>query len=104
MARGQANFGKILITAIVLVLICGIVAGEFPELLSLTDNASNDFTVIRTKSAALPVLLLASSHLPAAAVNCNLLAATLLFSRLSPFARAASVPSKHPIRHTVLRT
>jgi hypothetical protein len=102
-ARGRAKFGKILVTVLVFVLLCGIVVGEFPELLSLTDNASNDFTMTRTKSAALPVLMHAG-HLPAADINCNILAATLLFSHLKPFAEAASIPSERSILRSVLRT
>jgi hypothetical protein len=104
MARGRTNIGTILVTAIVFVLLCGIVAGEFPELLSLTDNATNDFTLVRTKSAHLPALLHASSHLPAADMNCNALVPSPLFLRLSPFQEAASVPSVRSTLNSVLRT
>jgi hypothetical protein len=104
MARGRTNIGRILVTAIVFVLLCGIVAGEFPELLSLTDNATNDFTLLRTNSLALPVLLRAGSHLPAADINRNALAPTSSFSRPSPLAEASSVPSLLPTINPILRT
>lgn len=104
MARGRTNIGRILVTAIVFVLLCGIVAGEFPELFSLTDNATNDFTLVRAKSAPLPLLLQAGSHLPAADINCNALAPTSSFSRPSPLAEASSVPSLRPTIHPILRT
>ena len=40
----RSIFGQSLIRLLVCVLLCGIVSSELPELLSLTDNASNDFT------------------------------------------------------------
>jgi hypothetical protein len=42
--------GKLLISAIVCLLLCGIVAAELPELLTLTDNTANDFTVCKASS------------------------------------------------------
>jgi hypothetical protein len=103
MARKRTLVGKILLTAVVCLLLCALVAGEFPELLSLTDNATNDFTVVRTKSMALPVLVHASSR-PAAEINRSIPATTVLFSCLSPFQEAALIPSQQSALYSVLRT
>jgi hypothetical protein len=103
MAHKRTQVGKILVTVVVCLLLCGIVAGEFPELLSLTDNATNDFTVVRTESTALPILVHASSH-PAAEMNGKISATTLLFSDLSPLQEAASIPSQRSTLYFVLRT
>jgi hypothetical protein len=104
MKRGRSSLGKILVPALVFLMLCGIVAGEFPELLSLTDNATNDFTVIRTKSGALPALLHACSHHPSAQTNCATPAPSLLFPCLSPLEETLSIPSKRSALHSVLRT
>lgn len=47
---------KMLGIAFVSLLLCAIFASELPELLSLTDNAANDFTVRSADSLASPVL------------------------------------------------
>lgn len=103
MARKRTQVGKILVTAVVCLLVCGIVAGEFPELLSLTDNATNDFTVVQTESTTLPVLVHASSC-PAAEINGSISATTLPFSDLSPIQEEASIPSQKSALYFVLRT
>ncbi len=41
---------------LVSVLLCAIVASEMPELLSLTDNVANDYTLRRADSSVSPVL------------------------------------------------
>jgi hypothetical protein len=104
MARDQTNIGKILVSAVVVLLLCGIVAGEFPELLTLTDNATNDFTVLRTKSAASPVLLAARKHLPVSDVNSNTLTPASFFSYARPIEKEAYVPSGAFVLHSILRT
>ena len=38
------------------VLLCAILASEFPELFSLTDNAANDYAAPSTDPLVLPVL------------------------------------------------
>jgi hypothetical protein len=104
MARKRTQIGKLLVPALVFLLLCGIVAGEFPELLSLTDNATNDFSVIQTKSAALPVHLRTRSLRPATDINCNNRAPILLFSRLRPFEEATSTRLGRSTLHLILRT
>ena len=48
MSRRRTRIVGIVAQVIVFLVLCGIVGGEFPELLSLTDNTSNDFTVRKT--------------------------------------------------------
>jgi hypothetical protein len=104
MTRKRATIGGILITVLVLLLLCGIVAGEFPELLTLTDNTSNDFTIRSTNSVDSRVLRDVQKHDQTAEIHHNTPAPHLFFSRLSPFEEAASVPRDLFIRHSVLRT
>jgi hypothetical protein len=104
MVRNRIHLGKILVTAIAFLLLCGIVVGEFPELQSLTDNATNDFTIVRTRLTASPVLLHSNGRRPTAALNARIPAATLLFSRLSPLHEAATIPPKRSALYSVLRT
>jgi hypothetical protein len=40
-----SSSAKILVPTIVGLLLCGLVASELPEILSLTDNTANDFTI-----------------------------------------------------------
>jgi hypothetical protein len=44
MTQHRSIFGRVVFCSLVFVLLCGIVSSELPELLSLTDNTSNDFT------------------------------------------------------------
>jgi len=46
----------------VCVLLCGIVSAELPELLSLTDNTSNDFTIRKARSPEPTSTLSATIH------------------------------------------
>ena len=50
MSHWPRDLGKLLTSAIVFLLLFGIVSTELPELLTLTDNASNDFTVCKASS------------------------------------------------------
>jgi hypothetical protein len=104
MSRERSDIGKIFVTAVVVSLLCGIVAGEFPELLSLTDNATNDFTVVRTKPVASPVLLAARKHLPASNVDSGTLAPAVVFLHARPFEKEEYVPSGAFVLHSILRT
>jgi len=47
---------------VVCVLLCGIVSSELPELLSLTDNTSNDFTIRKASGRECTPTLSASIH------------------------------------------
>ena len=104
MSFGRTNIGKVLLRALVLLLLCGIVVGEFPEVLSLTDNATNDFAVRRINSGTSPTLVHATRHVRKADVDSYSCAPELLFSRVSSFDKAELVPSGAFILHSVLRT
>ena len=95
---------KILLVSLVSILLCGMVASELPELLTLTNDTSNDFTVRNTSTAGLRAL--PDSHRPVriVAVNSSVPAAILLHSRRSAIETAAPVPSELFILHSVLRT
>src|SRR5450432_2914912 len=84
MFRGRTMISKILLRALVSLLLCGIAASEFPELLSLTDNTSNDFTVRRTDSLALHARLEGSRRVQKADIASNICVPELYFSLLSP--------------------
>jgi hypothetical protein len=49
MARARLKIVGLLVPALLSLLLGGIVAAEFPELLSLTDNTANDFTICKVK-------------------------------------------------------
>jgi hypothetical protein len=49
MARARLKIVGLLVPALLSLLLCGIVAAEFPELLSLTDNTANDFAICKVK-------------------------------------------------------
>lgn len=51
-----------LVPVIACMLLCGIVAAELPELLSLADNTSNDFTIQKTGSGECAPMLSAANH------------------------------------------
>jgi hypothetical protein len=104
MARERTKFEKILVAAVICLLLCAIVAGEFPELLSLTDNTTNDFTVVRTKSMALHILVHANSRRAVSETNAGIIATISLFSHLSPFQEAVPIPSRPSALYSVLRT
>jgi hypothetical protein len=63
MLNSRFPLARLLLSLVVVLLLCGIVSREFPELLSLTDNPTNDFTVCRATSAD-------STHLAADAKQC----------------------------------
>jgi hypothetical protein len=94
MAYRRTPVGKILVPALAFLLLCGIVVAEFPELLSLTDNTANDFTVRKTDALAVPVHLHISGHIRIPDIVSKTLVLDFLFSRLSPFEKAAFAPSK----------
>jgi hypothetical protein len=104
MERKQTGIGKVIAQALILLLLCGIVGGEFPELLSLTDNASNDFTVSKTKTVVLRALPNTSRHVRTTDMDFNSPAPALRFTHLSPFEKAELPTSELFILHSILRT
>lgn len=58
-----------LLPIIVIVLLFGTAVGELPELLSLTDNVSNDFTILKAGFAECAPVVSATSHEPIPLIN-----------------------------------
>lgn len=100
----RTKIRKILVASLLSILLCGIVASEFPELLSLTDNTANDFTVGKTNTERLHALSDARGPVRIADIDSSVPPVTLLHSRLIPPEKAAPVPSELFILHSVLRT
>jgi len=104
MTRRRTRIGGIVAQVIVFLLLCGIVGGEFPELLSLTDGTSNDFTVHKTDSVVSRLPRDASRHVRVSDVAPNIAACDDSLSRFSPFERAELVPSGVSSLYSILRT
>ena len=94
---------KTLVTTIVSVLLCGIVAAELPELLSLTDNTSNDFTICKVNSSLLPIAH-SVQNVQKAAIDLKDSSHNSLFLHLAPFVGAELIPALLFILHSILRT
>jgi len=103
MKRVRLNSGRILVPALLSLLLCGIVAAEFPELLSLTDNTVNDFTVRAASSLVLPALPHAGGPVRIVDIDSATPASALLFSRLRLFEMAALLTPEPLILHCILR-
>lgn len=101
---GRVKIRKLLLASLVSILLCGVVASEFPELLTLTNDTSNDFTVRNTNTPGLRGLADAHRPVPLADLNSSLPAASLLHSRRIAFEKPAPAPSELFILHSVLRT
>jgi hypothetical protein len=104
MIRKRASIGRIVAQAIVFLLLCGIVGGEIPELLALTDNTANDFTVCKTKSVVSPLRRDTRRYIRLADAGPNIAAHGMLFPRLGPFEQVVLVSSQAFVLDTVLRT
>src|SRR5208282_5232936 len=85
MANRKTRISRILVTTLVFLVICGICAAEVPELLSLTDNTSNDFSVCKADLLVSSVRFEASRGNPVVDSNSNVFAPNFLFSHLNPF-------------------
>jgi hypothetical protein len=101
---GPIKIRKILLASLVSLLLCGVVASELPELLTLTNDTSNDFTVRNSSTASLRALPDAQRPVRIAHVNSSLPAGILLHSRLVAFEKPAPVPSELLALHSILRT
>lgn len=103
MASRRTHIRKILPPAIVFLVLSGIVVAQFPELLSLIDDTTNDFTVRKTNTVVLSVLLGGSEVVRMSGLFSGS-ASGLLLSRPSPYDKLASAPSKLFLLHSDLRT
>jgi hypothetical protein len=104
MARTRTNIGRILVSALVFLMLCGIVATEFPELLTLTDCTRNDFTLGRADSRVAILQRCPNTNARLADLGLNIPAITLPYSRFTPFERATLVSSDAVTFRFVLRT
>jgi len=104
MANRKERIGRILVTALAVLVLCGIVAAELPELLSLTDDTTNDFSLRNTNALVSPARL--HAHRPVAIVDpdANPAGSHFFLLRLNPFDPAALAPSDLFLRYSVLRT
>jgi len=102
MTFGRTPHRTILIPAMAFLILCGIVVAELPELLCLTDNTTNDFTVRKAPAAVVRVFVETKIHVGVFAVN----AASpleLLFSSPGSMDNVAAFPSKLFLLHSDLR-
>ena len=71
MLTHRSILGRLLLSLAVCLLLCGIASAEIPELLSLIDNSSNDFTISKAgRQQCTPTLSEGTSNsVPPAAQN-----------------------------------
>jgi len=99
----QITAVRIVAAALLSLMLCAIVVSEVPELLSLTDNTANDFTMRRAGSLVLPVLQ-SAKDVGKTGIDFNHPAFGSFHSRLGTFKKAELVPTFLVILYTVLRT
>lgn len=103
MASKRTHVRNFLIPALLFLVLSGIVVAEIPELLTLTENTTNDFTVRNINTAVLRVFLETRNYVGIDGVD-SASASALLFSRSTPLDNAALVPSKLFLHNSDLRT
>ena len=103
MVSKRIGVGKTVASVLLCLLLCGVVAAEFPEFLSLTDNTANDFTVSKANIVVLRAFPDASRHVRMPDIDFNISAPTSRFSHLNPFEKAALPPLELFILHSILR-
>jgi hypothetical protein len=89
--------------ALVSLLLCAVLATELPELLSLTDNSANDFTMCGVYRLGRPVLCTAM-NVRKSAVKFNIATPDWLFGPLGLTERAETADSRLSVLYSVLRT
>ena len=94
---------RMLAAALVSLMLCAIVASEVPELLSLTDNTANDFTMRRADSLVLLVLQ-SAKDVGKTGIDFNYPAFGSFLLRMGTFEKAELVPTLLFILYSVLRT
>jgi hypothetical protein len=104
MSPKRTRIVGILARVVVFLVMFGIVGGEFPELLSLTDNTSNDFTVRKTNNAVSPLPRNVSRHDRLSNIKPNIAAYDGAYSRLSTAEAAELVASGVSSLYSILRT
>ena len=99
----RSQIGNILITALVSAVLLGIVSSELPKPLSLTDNAANYFTVLKTIKVS-PSLPDACRPIRNFEMDPSHPWAALHSSGLNPFGKVAPHSSGFFILYSILRT
>lgn len=89
--------------ALISLMLCAIFVSELPELLSLTDNTANDFTMCRSDSLASPVLGIARD-VRQSAVMFNNFTRDSFFGSLGSAEKTGLAPLSLFILHSPLRT
>lgn len=72
MRRNQSTFTRLLLSLVVCMLLGAIVSAELPELMTLSDNTSNDFTGRKAGSRECIGMLDLAAHNPASLNALNL--------------------------------
>ena len=103
MISKRIGVGKTVASVLICLLLCGVVAAEFPEFLSLTDNTANDFTVSKANIVVLRAFPDANRYFRMIDIDFNIPALTSRFSHLNPFEKAALPPLELFILHSILR-
>jgi hypothetical protein len=103
MVSKRIGVGKTVASVLICLLLCGVVAAEFPEFLSLTDNTANDFTVSKANIVVLRASPDARRHVRMTDIDFNIPAPTSRFSHLNPFEKAVLPPLGLFILHSILR-
>ena len=103
-AGRRTHIGKVIVPTVVALLLCVIVTMELPELLTLTNDTTNDFTILRTTTVDSFVLPLSGSHRQITGRNFDSPAPELLSTLLSPVEKPALLSSRLFILHSDLRT
>jgi hypothetical protein len=104
MVRRRTRIGGVVAHVIVFLLLCGIVGGEFPELLSLNDNTSNDFTISKTNSIVSCLPRDAGRGDRVSDAEPNIAAHGGTFSRFRSFKKVELIPSDVFGPYSILRT
>jgi hypothetical protein len=94
---------RILRIGLLTLLLCGIVASELPDLLSLTDNSANDFTM-RSQDSLVPSVLNSARSVRKASIDLNTSTQDLPFRGPSTLEKKALAPSLHFVLYSILRT
>ena len=104
MASKRTHLRKILAPVLFVLLVCVIVLVQFPELISLNEDTTNDFIIRKVNTADSLVVPDACRHQSITDIVAESPALESLFSRLSQFETTVLVPSDLSILHSVLRT
>jgi hypothetical protein len=102
MTSHRSILGRLAFATIACTLICTIVSAEMPELLTLTDNTSNDYAV-RKANVLGSIRALSSAKQAGACCSISVPLHSLLESWTVAFQDASQTPSGLFILHSVLR-